>query len=264
MVILPLLVALLALPAVAPSALHGEIGRHTLRDASCLIEYAPTPATGEELVRLMHDRYAGAWYHTATFVQSTTMEDGSVETWYEAMAVPGRLRIDIAPLDSAHALIFRNDSLTEMQAGAVVRSIPLVHPLMVLGFDVYAAPVERTLAKLRGLGFDLSQLHEDTWQGRPVFVVGAARGDERSNQFWIDQERLLFVRMIRSRGDMVRETQFNAYQPLGRGWISAEVIFKHNGKVITTERYADIRGDVPLPDALFDVTTYRRPEWVQP
>ncbi|HET7585312.1 MAG TPA: hypothetical protein VFK13_10410 [Gemmatimonadaceae bacterium] len=237
----------------------------SLLAAAALAAHSPAPpSTGEELVRLMHDRYAGQWYHTATFVQTTIMEDGSEETWYEAMMVPGRLRIDIAPLDSAHAIIFANDTMTEMRGGQVTRAVPLVHPLMVLGFDVYADAPEATLAKLRGLGFDLSTLHEDTWQGRPVYVVGANAGDARTNQFWIDKERLVFVRMIRSRGNVVQETQFNAYEPLGKGWMSAEVVFMTNGKVVTTEKYADIRGDVPLPDSLFNTSTYARPEWVSP
>jgi hypothetical protein len=244
----------LALALLVPLPAHGSTTRASIPNAA--------PTSGAELVRLMHDRYAGAWYHTVTFVQATTMEDGSVQTWYEALMVPGRLRIDIAPLDSTHALIFRNDSLTELH-GDTVRSQPLVHPLMVLGFDVYADPVQKTIDKLRGLGIDLSQIREDTWHDRPVYVVGAPAGDEHTNQFWVDRDRLLFVRLIRSRGDVVQDTEFNQYQPLGRGWIAAEVVFKRNGKVITTERYSDIRGDVSLPDSLFDITAYRPPAWVK-
>src|ERR1051325_395492 len=61
---------------------------------------APVPAmnTGEAVVRAMHDRYAGKWYHTATFTQktTTTLVSGRdvVQTWYEAMQLPGKLRID--------------------------------------------------------------------------------------------------------------------------------------------------------------------------
>jgi len=41
------------------------------------------PRTGEELIRAMHQRYAGRWYRTLTFVQTTTFPDGRVQTWYE-------------------------------------------------------------------------------------------------------------------------------------------------------------------------------------
>jgi hypothetical protein len=42
------------------------------------------PKSGEDLVRQMHDRYAGKWYRNLTFVQTTTSPDRPPETWYEA------------------------------------------------------------------------------------------------------------------------------------------------------------------------------------
>lgn len=54
------------------------------------------PPTGQGIVRMMHDRYAGKWYHTLTFVQHNTayLPGDSVEhsTWFERMALPGSLR----------------------------------------------------------------------------------------------------------------------------------------------------------------------------
>ncbi len=73
--------------------------------------FPPAPRNGEELLSLMRDRYAGKWYRTLTFTQKTTLPDGKIETWYEALELPGKLRIDIAPLDSGKTLLFRNDSL---------------------------------------------------------------------------------------------------------------------------------------------------------
>ena len=125
---------------------------------------------------MMRDRYAGKWYRTLTFTQKTTLPDGKVETWYEALELPGKLRIDIAPLDSGKTLLFRNDSLYVFEQKKLKGSQPLVHPLMVLGFDVYQAPVKETVRKLRGLKFDLTKLHQTTWQGRPTYVVGAEAG----------------------------------------------------------------------------------------
>ena len=223
---------------------------------------APAPQDGEALIRQMHDRYAGKWYRTLTFVQKTTHEDGSIETWYEALRFPGLLRIDIAPIDSANVLLFRHDSIYVIRGGQTRPPQALVHPLMVLGFDVYSDPPETTIGKLKGLGFDLSKMREDTWQGRPVYVVGAAAGDTSSAQFWIDQERLVFVRSIQpGQAGAIMETQFNKYQRLGEGWISPEVLFYRNGVVVTKEEYSDMRGDVPLAAALFD-PKYAEPEWV--
>ncbi len=233
----------------------------------------PTPAPpagpyadGHALLRAMHDRYATTWYQTLTFVQTTTnYRANTVETWYEAARIPGSLRIDIAPLDSGKALLFQHDSIYQFADGKLAQQAPLVHPLMVLGFDVYRDPVEKTVAKLQGIGFDLSSIREDTWQGRKVFVVGAAAGDSTTRQFWIDQERLVFVRSLETgRGGAWVETQFNKYEPLGGGWIAVEVLFSVNGKAATKEEYRDVRQGMPLPDALFDPAAFARPAWVTP
>lgn len=226
----------------------------------------PAPADGEALIRAMHDRYQGKWYRTLSFVQTTTdYRKNTTETWYEAARIPGMLRIDIAPIDSGKTILFRNDSIYQFSGGALKASQAFVHPLMVLGFDVYADPAEKTITRLKGLGFDLSKLREDTWQGRRVYVVGAAQGDTTSRQFWVDQERLLFVRSLETAPSGARplvETQFNKYEPLGTGWISIEVKFFVGGKLVTMEEYADVKGDPALPDALFDPSKYGKPGWV--
>ena len=230
------------------------------------------PASGLALLRRMHDAYSGRWYRTLSFVQTSSFPDGHQETWYEAMTVPGRLRIDIAPLDSGKMSLFRNDSIYTFERGALARSGPFVHPLLVLGFDVYAESPDTVAAKLAALGVNLQKLRTDTWQGRPVWVVGADAGDTTSMQFWVDTERLVFVRMLERREPPANaanakprqiETQFNRYQPLGGGWISPEVLFYVNGQLRLKEEYHQIQADVALPDSLFDPAGYRKPEWVR-
>lgn len=231
----------------------------------------PAPADppfpdGKALIQAMHQRYHGKWYKSMTFVQTTEFlkPNPRTETWYEAMKVPGFLRIDIAPLDSGNTLLFRADSLYQFRQSALRGSRAFVHPLMVLGFDVYADAPEKTGEKLTALGFDLSKIHEAEWQGRPAFVVGALKGDTTSTQFWIDRERLVFVRMLQPapNGTGTSETVFNKYQPLGKGWVAVEVLFSTNGELSLKESYADVKGDVALPDVLFDPAAYARPGWV--
>ncbi|MEP6574634.1 MAG: hypothetical protein ABJD11_18175, partial [Gemmatimonadota bacterium] len=226
----------------------------------------PAPADGAALIKAMHDQYAGKWYHNATFVQTTTFpEKHTTETWYEAMTIPNKLRIDIGPADSANAIIFRNDSVYRFQGGTLKAGRPFVHPLMVLGFDVYGIPPEATIAKLQALGFDLSKMHEENWQGRPTYVVGALAGDTTSKQFWIDKERLLFVRMLETNpqdASAIAETQFNKYQQQGGGWMAVEVTFRVAGKLLQKEEYAQVRENVALADNLWDVDQWRAAGWM--
>jgi outer membrane lipoprotein-sorting protein len=221
----------------------------------------------DELIAAMQQKYAKSWYKTATFVQKTTNidQDGNkkVETWYEAMQLPGSLRIDFTPTKDGNGILFTDNQIYSFKNGKMDRNQPFVHPLMVLGFDIYALPQADVIEKLKGLKFDLSVFHEDTWQGRPVYVVGAREGDLHSPQFWIDQKNLYFVRLLRPGRDgaQTQETQFNKYQKLGGGWMSPEVIFMIDGKVVTTEEYSDLRANVPLPEKLFDPQSFATVHW---
>ena len=224
------------------------------------------PKDGLELLAMMRERYLGKWYRTLTFVQKTTLGDGKVETWYEAAELPGKLRIDIAPLEGKNTLLFRNDSLYEFKGGKLTESHPMIHPLMVLGFDVYAQPVETTARQLRSLGFDLAKLHEAAWQGRPAYVVGAAAGDSVTRQFWIDKERLYFVRLVEpgKQNPSARvETLFNKYIPMGQGWLETEVRFMVNGETRMLEEYTAPKAGVELSSAIFEPGNWVPPGWIR-
>jgi outer membrane lipoprotein-sorting protein len=232
------------------------------------VSQAAAITTTEELIHAMQSKYAKSWYKTATFVQKTTTHqaDGTkkVETWYEAMSLPGSLRIDFTPTRDGNGILFTNGQVYSFKDGKVDSTRAFVHPLMVLGFDIYGLPQADAIEKLKGLKFDLSVLREDTWQGRPVYVVGAKQGDLHSPQFWIDRKNLYFVRMFRPAGRdgaQTQETQFNKYQKLGGGWMSPEVIFVVDGKITTTEEYSELRANVTLPDKLFDPQSFATVRW---
>lgn len=217
------------------------------------------PATADGLLEAMRARYAGRWYRTATFVQRTLVvdpRDGSErrQTWYEAMALPGRLRID---RDSTlrTGTVFANDSQYVVLDGVMRRAVPGHNALLVLGFDVYAQPAPRTASVLRALGFPAGPVRADTWRDRPVWVVGGAPGDERSPQYWVDQERLVFVRLIQpdpANPAQAFDARFEQYRPLGGGWIAERVEAYTGGKRTLLEEYSDVRADVALDPALFD------------
>jgi len=234
--------------------------------ASGPLEYASKPKNGNDLIAQMRDRYHGKWYRTLTFTQKTTLPDGKVETWYEALELPGKLRIDVAPLDSMKAIIFRNDSVYQFDRGQLKDSASFVHPLMVLGFDVYEAPVSETVAKLQNLKFDLSKLYQTKWRGRPTYVVGAVQGDTTSPQFWIDAERLYFVRSFepsKKNPAVINETRFEKYVPMGGGWLEMEVLFLTNGEQKVKEEYSSPKANVALDPAIFDPRTWKAPGWVK-
>jgi outer membrane lipoprotein-sorting protein len=230
--------------------------------------YAAKIKATEDLVTAMQKKYARSWYKTATFVQKTVDydKDGKqkVSTWYEALSVPGSLRIDFTPIKDGNGILFTDRKIFSFKDGKQESTREFVHPLMILGFDIYKLPLVEVMNTLKALKFDLAILREDTWQGRPVYVVGAKQGDLHSPQFWIDQKNLYFVRMLGPAGKdgtQTQETQFNKYQRLGGGWMAPEVIFKLDGKLRTTEEYSEMRANPPLDARLFNPQYWTSVHW---
>jgi len=186
--------------------------------------YAADITTADAVIRAMHDRYSATWYDTLTFTQkSTTYNPDGTATIFEKGKEP--------------------------------RSRPLVNLLLVLGFDVYKQSPETTLKIVQSQKIDTSKFHEDTWEGRPVCVVGAEKGDTKSPQFWIDKDRLLFVRLFEpacANPDNTDDIRFANYQPLSGTWIASRVEIWNQGKLVFSEDYSDIKANPKLDAALFD------------
>src|SRR5262245_2598761 len=215
------------------------------------------PTTGEAVVRAMHARYAGHWFRTVTFTQDNTFyhpgDSVSHNQWEHAFELPGKLRIDFLPFDQGNGVILRNDSQYVFQGGKLTSQGPRVLSLLLIAFDAYVIPPEKTIAELKTLGFKLEDLHEESWQGRPTYVVGAKQGDLKSRQFWIDREQLYAVRVIEPvDSTRVRDVQFSKYQPAGQGWIGPQVMMYMNGQRDRLEEYRSPIIDKPVDPILFD------------
>lgn len=221
-------------------------------------------ADGGDVIEAMRARYAGKWYKTLTFRQQTSRllpnDTWKVETWYEAMRLPGRLRIDFDPVAAGNGVLYARDSQFVASNGRVIQSGPGINDLLLLGFDVYENPVKRTEALVRRQGIDLNRVHEATFEGRPMVVVGALRGDLRRKQAWIDAERLYLVRLVEpTRGDSskIQDIRFTRYERRGDAWLAPRVEIYNDGKLVFYEDYSDIRTNVALDESLFDPTPWR-------
>lgn len=220
----------------------------------------PEPFTsGEQLVEAMQNRYVGRWYRTLTFIQETTEFPAGAPArksiWYEALALPSLLRIDFDPIAQGNGILIRGDSQYVMQNGSVARQVARTNELLLLGFDVYFLEPALTAAWLRRLGYDLSRIRQDVWQGRQVYVVGARdASDLVSRQFWVDREQLLFVRLLQPAADSTRtrDVRFLNYERIGRTWVAPLVEMYEDGRLTMREAYRHMRVDVELDPALFE------------
>jgi hypothetical protein len=266
-----------ALPASGPAVGGPYSGQNTARAAEV--------RDGAELLRAMHDRYAQDWYDTLSFQQDAiTHHDDRKDTkeiWYEAAMLPGKLRIDITSPNGdaqsgyqpgttlkgdSHGMLVADGTITIFKNGAVTAQQPFVHMLLVLGFDVYKQPAETTIEQVKKEGFDLSKMHEETWEGEPVYVVGADKGDLKTKQFWIEKKRLLFLRLIQpDRQDATKtsDSRFMDYRKLSTGLVAARVEFYVDGKNEFSEIYANMKANPKLDPSFFDPKQFKPQENTQ-
>ena len=232
------------------------------------LAHAQEIRSGDALLRAMHNRYQASWYQTITFTQKSTTykPDGTstAETWYEAALLPGRLRIDIGPPASGNGYVRVDGNVSVIKENKVVATRNSVNMLLVLGFDVYRQEPETTIKIVKGEGYDLSKLREDTWEGRPAYVVGADKGDLKSKQFWVTKDTLLFVREIEPARDdpkKLDDIRFTDYRPLAGAWVAARVEVHSDDKLVFSEDYTDIQANVKLEPAVFDPQQFSTTHW---
>ena len=216
------------------------------------------PPSGKDIIQKMYYQYGGKWYQTFTFRQTTDIYRGdslrASQTWYEFIRFPDRFRMDFGDADSGNAAIFRGDSCYRYRNGHLLSTtINNNEGLIFLMGGMYFYPLGRTLDILRdSLHYNLDRMHEDSYETRPVYVIGADQGDTITNQIWVDQEKLFIVRMIRSSPGRTLDARFAGYKPFGMGWSPMTCTFYVNGRLVQVETYQDARADVELDSRIFD------------
>ncbi len=92
------------------------------------------------------------------------------------------------------------------------------------------------------------------------------QGDTTSRQFWIDKQRLYFVRSVEpGKWDPTArvEARSGKYVPMAGGWVETEGRFLVNGEEKFKEEYSHPKVIVVLDSAIFSPDLYTPPGWVQ-
>lgn len=216
------------------------------------------------LIRAMHDRYDGKYLKTMSFLQNntayTTTGQEQKSQWYEHIEIPGKLRIAFLPASQKSGLVQVDDRVASFDNGIRVDFRPSVNPLLLLTADVYVAPVAAIMRGLDTLHVDDSIIRDDSWDGQPVYVVGAKAGDTTSNQLWVDRDQLRLVRFIQSQkvGERttVSDTRVQGYKEIGGFDVPTEFLMIRNGRPIWREEYADVRINADFPAGTFNQATW--------
>ena len=216
--------------------------------------------SGSGLVKAMHDRYAGKYLRTLSFLQNntryTTTGQEQKSQWYEHIEIPGKLRIAFLPASQKSGMVQVGDRVASFDNGLRVDFRPSVNPLLLLTADVYVAPVAAIMRGLDSLSVDAEMIRSDQWEGSPVYVVGARAGDTTSNQMWVDKDNLRLVRFIqRSKtGDrsIVSDIRVQGYKDIQGFDVPTEFLVLRNGRPFWREVYADVRVNEDFPPNTFD------------
>lgn len=216
-----------------------------------------SPRSGRDVIEAMVQNRGDSRYRSLTFVQRTVTygPDGAAadtSTWYEALA-PGRLRIDVAPWRDGNGILYLDGLRYTIRGGQAVDSTRDINPLALLLADAFHQPVDRTAAVLDSLGFELSVVRQERWEGEPAWVVGAPAGDTTSSQFWIEQERLLPIRIVdQLETGPLLDARIGGYRQIDGSWVESRIDIRVGGRLAQTEEYREFRVDPELPQGLFD------------
>lgn len=227
----------------------------------------PALFDGESVLKKMHSTYAGKWYKTFTFNQTTEIYRNDTlrrtETWYEAISFPDKFRIDFGNIDSGNAAVFKGDSVYNFRRGILRSSRKDANDLTFLLGGMYFYPFDKTAAITKQLGYDLSKSFETTWKGNPVYVIGANMDGEKINQLWIDKEKLVLVRMLKYENGRKEEGLFENQLKLGGGWTETKATFYFDDKLAQRELYHDCKANPVLDNRLFEPADFGKWHWLK-
>ena len=222
----------------------------------------PTPAApdGRTVIKAMNDRYIGKWYMTLTYKQNVTIiaqnRRETRQVWNQYLTLPGRQRIDYVPLTSKSGVLYTDGKLYSFTGGKLQNTQPGWHPLLVLTGDVYTQMPDTTTMQLDSLGFDLSIARKDRWEGKEVWVVGAAAGDSTSSQFWVDTDSLLvrrvLVRDARSTRPVTNETRYLNYKNIAGYPVALSMRAYRDGRLYFRGESTKVTEGETLPVELFE------------
>lgn len=230
------------------------------------------PKTGAEVFQRMHDAYAGKWYRSLTFVQTTTQRrpDGSdvVSTWYESLRQnrnATQLRIDMGDPAAGNGVLYTADSSWRIRDAKLAATSADGNVFLPLIEGVYFNPVEQTIRELASTKIDLSRVTEGRYMGRRVWIIGtSSAADTTTPQIWIDAERNVTVRAVLSFAPNTPafDIHLDGYVPIDRAWLATKITMMQGGVPRQTEEYRDWKVNMELPTGLFDVATWTTaPHW---
>lgn len=226
-----------------------------------------SPHNSQEVLKKMYDRYAGKWYKTFTFNQTTERykNDSLINktTWYEALLLPDNFRIDFGEIKDGNGVIFHKDSMYSFRKGQLIKTAVNNDDLTFLLGGMYFYNQDEVFKTISGFGYNLNKFHEDKWQHEKVFVIGADSAGEKTNQLWIDEDKLVMVRFIKYENGHKEEGIFADHKKFDGGWSETKCTFYFDDKLGQVEYYHDCKANETIDPKVFDPAYFGKVHWLK-
>lgn len=221
--------------------------------------------SGIEELRKIHTKFYGKTCKAITFRQfNTHYENGQKanSVWYEAIQYPDKFRIDFGDIRQKNGILFRNDSAYLFREGKIARSDKDENTLLLILGGMYHRNFDDVTKRIINSGIDLNLFYKEKYKDKQVIVFGTSKSDSLKNQFWIDEETQLVVRMITQDADgSWLDMQVESKTEACYGFMESKVVFKRNGVLEQIEEYSNINFDPVLPENFFSPGYYGKNHW---
>lgn len=214
----------------------------------------------EDVLAKMYKQYAGKWMKSFSFSQTTERYRNdsliNTSTWYEHIVYPDKFRIDFGDTTSGNAAIITKDSVYSFRNGILaITSLNDDDLTFILG-GMYFYPYDSVKAMLTRSGYDLNRYYETKLNGSDVYVIGANNTDDKTNQLWIDKEKLVVVKFISYNNGENEEGVFSNHKQFGNSWSETACDFYVDGKLIQKEKYFDCKAGENINPKIFDYKNF--------
>lgn len=219
----------------------------------------PKDLNSTAVLQKMYDRYHNRWHRSLSFNQVTERYRNDTllksDIWYERILYPDMLRIDVKSINSGNGIIFRHDSTYVFNNNKITKALKNENELIFFLGGLYFVPFGGVIVHFKALNYDLTRFHTSTWKGNPVYVIGADRDDEKVNQLWVDQDKLVPVRFLKYEDNTKEEGLFEEHIPLKNAWSETKCSFYFNDKLLQVEKYHDVVPGGEINRSIFEPGT---------
>ncbi len=249
-----LLALLCACAGRAPAAKAGIPGNATA-----------VPRSGLEVVGAMRRAHPSRTLRSLRFTVRTTEyrrgRDSVRVTGARGWAVlPGWQRVDVLPASRRSGYVRNRQRIAVFERGRRVSQANRVDLAALMTYDVFAQSSDSTIMWLDSARVRYGLVRLDELDGRRVWVVGAARGDGVSPQFWVDAERWRVLRVIQREplnDDGVADFRFSDFTPLLDVPVPTTITVYRGGRLAERRRLSDVRTNPKVVAATFSLTRWR-------